>query len=158
MRWKGDTLTECEYDLKGRFVVQRILVEDDDPHAMYKKINYENQIALFIPDLNSEAQTFLRAWLPEGEKEHFELSVFFKSPINSPARCAIMKPNARSSKPHLFIMSKGVVEDIIKLKARGELNIYRLFECTTFSEKDDEIADKMKESSGDFDVVSPNVW
>lgn len=119
----SDDLTEREYNLKCKLKFFRKTVHD--PHTN-KGQPYERKMCLLIPQESDERVRFLVAWLPEVESEYFELGAYIGSPVDSPCRLSVHRPNEKSDKPHLFVMTKGVEDILIKFKEDSILNVKTL--------------------------------
>jgi len=109
---------------------------------------YFRKMALLIPELNDEARLFFNKWLPDTSEEHYELVALIPS-VNSPSRLSIHRGGDQKSEKHyLFVMSKGVEEDLIKFFKEGDTVMVHVL-----PEEADEQADQMRDSDGNFDLV-----
>ena len=98
--------TETEYSLKCKVA------------TVSRKSDAKTQETCFvlIPDLSTtEGMKFGSAWLPDTDKEHFELPMYLLSGLNYPCRGALFRSAPDLAVPHIFVMSTGV-EDALKTK------------------------------------------
>lgn len=153
MKQLGPELQDWEFEVT--LSPQRVEreVQDLDPHAMNKILSYKRSMAFLKIMSDDEGVMCMRAWLPETRKEHSEVGMFLKGPIYSPCRGAIMRANEFCDRPHIVVMSKGVEEEILKLMNSSLLTTKSRIKCTIYSQKDENMSDGAKDSSGDYDVV-----
>lgn len=84
----------------------------------------EHFFVALVPDEGTQRDLFFNAWLPEINRDHelvkegkaqahYELGCVLGSPVNSPARCSILRRDKRFSKDHyLYVMSLGPLQDL----------------------------------------------
>lgn len=134
--------TEMEYHISAIVKFVDVDVQDGDRR-------YKSKLVLLIPEDSTQQMLFFNAWLPEVSEEFFELTAIIKTGVQSFARLAILRrKQGICDRPYLMIMSKGVAEDFIHYRMEG-----RRIELVIQPESCDELADKAKDSSGDFDLI-----
>lgn len=74
----------------------------------------EFKAALLIPEEGDSTTMFYSAWLPDAANEHFEIVMEFGHPVYGTCRAAVLRQGKFYQKPHIFIMSKGVEEILVK--------------------------------------------
>lgn len=107
---------------------------------------HETKSVLLIPDKDAtETWMFFTAWLPEVSKvcldcgvdnvkigtthchncqstnlllEWNECPTYISSPVESPARCAVLRKNSVCNHNHLFVMSAGVEDELRQLDGK----------------------------------------
>jgi hypothetical protein len=135
--------TERKYKIKGKVKFYRKNVVD---HGR----RYERVLAIIIPETSTEQMMFFNAWLPDTKEEYHELTGLIGSPVNSACKLSIHRgPDEKSEKHYLFVMSKGVEEELIKYEQEG-----KTLELTILPESEEMVGDEAKDSSGDFDLIS----
>lgn len=125
----ADLDTKREYHLKCRVeAIQKSFID-------YDKVQRTEECVILIPDSEvTETQRFFIAWLPDSEKEYYELPLFILHPVNAPCRGAIIRDHI-NGKHHIFVMSSGV-EDTLRHRIGTTVNL------TVLSEEDDIICDR----------------
>lgn len=134
--FESDDLTERRYKLtcKTKFV-----------NGKYKGQAIRNVI--LIPQDNDQRTKFLMAWLPDITGEHYEIASFISMPVDSPCRVAIRRgPDEMSERHYLFVMSKGVEEQLLKMK-EGSTIAVETYKASEESETDHAIGEE-----GSFEV------
>lgn len=137
-------LESLKYTLivKTKFV-RKTVYED------HLKAQFEREMVILIPEHNDECGRFFRAWLPDTTDEYYELGVEIGSPVFSPSRVSIHRaPHPYSDSHFLFVMSKGVEEDLLRQPEGKRLQVIIL------PQSSEEILDHAKDSSqGNYHTV-----
>lgn len=112
---------DLKYTLKTHIRKFKTWVKPSDDE---KKPKYERILLFLVPDQTTETQRFFDAWYPRGsDTEYVEIMFLVGSPVNSPARFAFMRPDARCERPYLVCMSPGVEEIVLKHKKENDILI-----------------------------------
>lgn len=101
---------------------------------------------ILIPLESTQRERFLNAWLPEPEEKNtVEIPCFIQHPIDSSCRVAIFRRDHRSpDKPYLFVMSKGVEDELLKMIKLGKNKVgVKTFPASLDSEADGSIQTDM---------------
>lgn len=113
-----DPLLERKYYLtcKLKFFVKNIKDWDGK-----QEVNRRRTLAFLIPQESDERIRFLSAWLPETDKEYFELAAYISSPVDSPCRLAIKRADGQCERHYLTVMSVGVEEIMLNHMKDGQM-------------------------------------
>lgn len=120
-----DELTKLKYPIRCKIKKKRLSGIDSKGKLC------EDDVVLLIPIQSTSMQSFLYAWLPDDPSETFEINTFIPHPINSYCRCKIRRKNKDCDEHHLFVMSHGCEQELLKLDG-SEIHL------TVLSENDDE--------------------
>lgn len=135
--------TERTYYLKCRVLVKTKNVKDFERQ-------YTKSMVYLIPEKNDQAGMFFRAWLPEVREEYHEVIAEIPNPVDSPCRLSVHRgPDGVNETHYLFVMSKGVEEIILERKLDG-----KMINIIVLPESSDEAHDQVRDSGGDFDLIS----
>jgi hypothetical protein len=136
-------LTEKNYFLKCKIKIIKKSVQDHDRQ-------YERTLVILVPEDTDQRTSFLRAWLPEDQGQHYELVGMIAPPIDSPCRLSIHRgPDEKSERHYLFVMSKGVEDIILKYAKEGDT-----LKVQILPESEEEIVDQARDTDGDYDLIS----
>ena len=89
---------------------------------------------------------FLIAWLPEEQKEHFELVIFLRHPVFSSCRVALHRRGPEFPDHYFFVMSKGVEDELIALNQK-------IIDVDVLPASQDSEADEALETNESYDIV-----
>lgn len=110
---------EKEYSFEAKVHVRKESFFDGPLQKMV-----EHFFVALVPCEGTSREMFFNAWLPEISRDHelvkegktkghYELGTILGSPVNSPARCAIMRRDKRFPDDHyLYVMSLGPLQDL----------------------------------------------
>ena len=108
--------------------------------------SYDRKLVLLVPQESDETIRFYNAWVPQTQKEHFELAVVMGSLINSFARVSVhLGHDEKCDRPYLFMMTYGVEEIIHKFGKEGQI-----LQVTTLPANEDAEADNAPDSNHNF--------
>lgn len=134
------------YKFNARVEVKKIHVVDVVPGSGVKE--FDREVCVLVPCESDQRTSFLNAWLPETSGEYFEIAMILGSPISSPCRGAIRRANEVCSDHHIYVMSKGVEEELIRYGMDNKRLVVEVLPANH-----EELAEQAPDSDGDYDVL-----
>jgi hypothetical protein len=110
------SLTQNRYELKCKVLIRERSYQDEQSQGVTQ---VTEKMAYLIPCESSERDRFLSAWLPDTDEEHFEVGLLIGHPVHGPARATVHRKSREVPEHHLFIMSRGVEEELKKFSESG---------------------------------------
>jgi hypothetical protein len=104
----------CEerYVLRCKVVVKKISYVD---HQSKSQSNETAPFVFLEPEINTQAQLFLTAWLPDGSdgKRNYELAVLCGHPVNRAFRGYLFNRDERHDRPYIMVATMSAEKDFI---------------------------------------------
>lgn len=121
----------------------------------------EFEAVCLIPEHSDETANFFAAWLPDtaydnkGNVQGHEVGFVLKDPPYGYMRGRVQKRSELCDRPHIFVMSVGVEEDILALykrsKTESRINVKAL------PANLEHLLDGMKDTSKSHEIINPGV-
>ena len=124
------------YIIRAKVKVQKMSFLDRQSRG--QAWNESADVVLLVPEINTEASTFLTERLPELDEEYTEVSMLMGGPIFGYLRGALRRGSRLCDRPHIFVMSKRAENTLKAMNGRE-------FEVTILSQEEESEYD---ESSG----------
>jgi hypothetical protein len=100
---------KIHYFLKCKLVVKETTYLDSQSKG--EKLMTERFVYL-IPELSTQRDLFLSAWLPETPDKGEEIGLMIGAPVNGFVRACLKRKNKNIDNHHIFVMSRGAEEDL----------------------------------------------